>query len=207
MTPLVFLDTETTGLHPDRQVWEVGMIRRDDDGERELQFFVDVDLSNADPFGLSVGRFYQRHPTGKFVSGGEVSPEVYYESNPRDNGHIVGKHQAAKVVASWTHGAHIVGAVPSFDTISLDALLRKHEHIPAWHYHLIDVENLAIGWLAGQRAGGYELRDEAGDLTPPWDSRKLAAALGLPPQPEEDKHTALGDARWAMALYDRVMGT
>jgi hypothetical protein len=62
MTPLVFLDTETTGVHPAREVWEIGMIRRDDEGEREIQFFVDVDLSLADPFGLSIGKFYERHP-------------------------------------------------------------------------------------------------------------------------------------------------
>lgn len=56
MTPLCFIDTETTGVHPDRQVWEVAMIRRQDGREQEVTFFVDVDLALADPFGLKVGR-------------------------------------------------------------------------------------------------------------------------------------------------------
>lgn len=30
--PLCFLDTETDGLHDDRQVWEVAAVRRDPDG-------------------------------------------------------------------------------------------------------------------------------------------------------------------------------
>jgi hypothetical protein len=95
-----------------------------------MQFFVDVDLSEADPFGLTVGRFYERHPTGMFLANGSVSADNYYESSRWDNSQIVGKHQAAKVVASWTHGAHIIGAVPNFDTETLDTLLRRHQHLP-----------------------------------------------------------------------------
>jgi len=201
MTPLVFLDTETTGVHPARQVWEVGMIRRDDAGEREIGFFVDVDLAEADPFGLSVGRFYERHPYGRYLSG--RSPDPFVEIT--HDGEFLRPRDAAHEVATWTHGAHVIGAVPSFDTVSLDALLREHQLIGAWHYHLVDVENLAVGYLAGQRKAGLAQRDEAGDLAPPWDSRQLAAALGVV-QPEQDKHTALGDARWAKALFDTVLG-
>lgn len=196
MTPLVFLDTETTGVHPGRQVWEIGMIRRDDDGESELQFYVEVDLSEADPFGLSVGKFYERHPQGRWLSDRMTVP-----ADPEP----CRVHLAAELVAQWTHGAHVIGAVPSFDTISLDALMRDHGLLPAWHYHLTCVETLALGYLAGQRAAGHQLRDEAGDLQPPWKSRDLAAAVGVI-QREEDMHTALGDARWARAIYDKVLG-
>ena len=28
-TPLVFIDTETDGLHPGRKAWEIALIRRD----------------------------------------------------------------------------------------------------------------------------------------------------------------------------------
>jgi hypothetical protein len=38
----------------------------------------------------------------------------------------------------------------------LDRMLRAHKLIPAWHYHLIDVENLAFGWLAGQAAASEQ---------------------------------------------------
>ena len=79
MTPIVFIDTETTSLRPDRKAWEVAMIRRadlDDVGD-ETSFFIhtdDIDLPNADPFSLNVGRFWDRHPgvTGDRVVGFDV---------------------------------------------------------------------------------------------------------------------------------------
>lgn len=193
-TPIVALDTETTGVHPERQVWEIGMIRRDDDGQRETQFYVDVDLDQADPFGLSVGRFYERHPLGRYVSGRDDAPAP---ARPQ--------RLAAIEVARWTHGAHVVGAVPNFDTEVLSSLLRAHGAIPAWHYHLIDVETLAVGYLHAQAVefpGSRAADFVAGGL--PWDSDDLTAALDLDPVPEDERHTALGDARWAMRIYDAV---
>jgi hypothetical protein len=52
---LVFLDTETTGLHCDRRPWEIAIIRRDRDGPSRLLLCVDIedlDLPTADPIGL-----------------------------------------------------------------------------------------------------------------------------------------------------------
>lgn len=201
MTPIVFLDTETTGVHPDRKVWEVAMIRRDGSEQNELTFMVGVeDLSAADPFGLNVGRFYERHPRGRLLSGPGLS------SDDGDRG-LMSRARAAEYVAQWTHGAHIVGAVPNFDTEVLGALLREHRLLPMWHYHLIDVENLAVGWLwrkvAENVAAGY-----LGSILPtlPWDSEEISRACGVEPAPPEERHTALGDARWAMRLYDAITG-
>ena len=39
----------------------------------------------------------------------------------------------------------------------------------------------------------------------PWKSDDLSAALGIKVS-DEDRHTALGDARWARAIYDAVTG-
>lgn len=196
MTALCFIDTETTGVHPNRQVWEIAMIRREEGIEdRELSFFVDVDLSEADPFGLSVGRFYERHPHGQFLSS---------QSAPK---RAVSRAQAAERVATWTHGAHLVGAVPNFDAETLAPLLRAHGMIPAWHYHLIDVEALAVGFLAGLAAAPIQII-ETGRPQPvalPWNSDDLSRACGVEPASEEERHTALGDARWAMRLYDAIV--
>lgn len=202
--PLCFIDTETTGVHPDRQVWEVAMICRDDKGEEETTFFVDVDLSQADPFGLKVGRFYDRHPYGQFLSG------LDNDNTPR----AWSPKQAAEIIACWTHGAHIVGAVPNFDTETLAPLLRDHGYLPAWHYHLIDVEALAVGYLAHlEQANMAALREVDPNVqfkpslaTPPWTSDTVSRALNVEPASEDERHTALGDARWAMRLYDAVMG-
>lgn len=214
MTPIVFLDTETDGVHPGRKVWEVAMIRRDDAGRRETSFFVDIDLSTADPFGLKVGRFYERHPLGRQLSAAysndHAASPVWESADWRERNGIPRIAAAAMRVARWTHGAHIVGAVPNFDTEVLATLLRANGLTPSWHYHLIDVEALAVGWING--VGMQAVNDgviAAADLTktaPPWKSDDLSRAVGVEPPAEDERHTALGDARWAMRLYDAITG-
>lgn len=206
--PIVFLDTETDGIAPGRKVWEVAMIRRDENGERETSFFVEIDLSTADPFGLKVGRFYDRHPLGRVLSG---LAEREWDSD----GSYYTDVRAAHTVARWTHGAHIVGAVPNFDTEVLANLLREHGLTPAWHYHLIDVEAFAFGWLRGRLAVARSTPNQAANtpydvdpavLTLPWHSEEISRACGVEPPSAEERHTALGDARWAMRLFDRITG-
>jgi hypothetical protein len=191
-TPLCFLATETDGLHSGRQAWDIAIIRRDPDGtQTEHQFFVEIDLSTADPKGLRIGKFYDRHPIGRHIAHRDSWSVPSFERVDHKSA-----RDAAFAVAQLTHGAHIVGAVPSFDTDTLDPLLRRHGLIPAWHYHLIDIEVLALGYLAATR-------NEV--IHPPYRSDDLTLALGLDPAPPEDRHTALGDARWAMRMYDAVM--
>lgn len=206
--PIVFLDTETTGVQPDRLAWEVAMIRRDGDCQDEITFMVDIDLSDADPFGLRVGRFYERHPYGMYLSGRVPDPFVAV----KDDDQFLRPRDAAEAVARWTHGAHIVGAVPNFDTEVLGRLLRAEKLLPAWHYHLVDVENLAVGYLAGRRAEWVAATDEPGSQSPwpltppPWSSEDLSRLCGVEPAGPDERHTALGDARWAMRLYDAITG-
>jgi len=115
----------------------------------------------------------------------------------------------AEALARILDGAHLVGAVPSFDAAFLEPFLRRHGQAACWHYHLIDVEALAVGYLAGRwtqaRADG--MAAEAGPFVVPmpWDSDALSSAIGIAVS-DEDKHTALGDARWAKAMYDAVLG-
>jgi hypothetical protein len=212
--PLVFIDTETTGLHPERRAWEIAMIRTDENGHSKgCSFFLgDVDLSRADLRGLHVGGFYDRHPlfNGQHTnhSGAERS---WYSANPF-GGHadyrILSEAQAARHVEKWTRGAHLVGAVPSFDAETLSGLLRHHHLVPSWHHHLIDVEALALGYLRAQltfapAADVIDLPTDVADL--PWSSDDLSRAIGVEP-PTDERHTAMGDARWAKAIYERVMG-
>jgi hypothetical protein len=192
VAPLAFLDTETDGVHPGRRLWEIAIIRREPDGrETEWQAFVEIDLSTANPFGLRVGRFYDRHPLGRYLAG--LEPELDY---PGRTPAYTTAYDVTRSVARLTHGAHLVGAVPSFDAEVLDTLLRAHGLVPAWHYHLICAEVLAVGALA---AKGLH-------FPPPYGSNELTEALDIEPAAEEDRHTALGDARWAMRMYDAVMG-
>lgn len=185
MTRLVFIDTETTSLRPDRRAWDIGLIVREPgQPDVEHQWFVpiwELDLGNADPFALRIGRFYERHPQ---MNGAE--PNLFDD-----------ECDVLQEVEALTRGAHLVGAVPNFDAEVLATRMREHGIAPSWHYHLIDVEAMAVGWLA---------REATRPLPLPWNSDDLTSLLDLPPIPEGERHTALGDARWARSIYDRVTG-
>ena len=213
MTPICAAGIGPTSLRPDRRAWDIALIRRDDEGERRVQFFIELDaldLPNADPFSLNVGRFWERHPQAVKLRAGT---SIFCEDNElwsawaNDKivdvpaGSVVDVVTAAHIVAAVTHGAHLVGAVPNFDAEVLAALLRDNGLTPSFHYHLIDVEALAVGWLcAWDRADG-----EPG-IRPPWRSDDLSTALGVPPPDDATRHTALGDAAWALAIYDHITG-
>jgi hypothetical protein len=168
------------------------MIRRDEGQQDEISFFIhDLDLRNADLMSLRIGRFYDRHPN---YLGEHNVPDVADVKV----GDCLCSWDAAGLVENWTRGAFIVGAVPNFDTEVLARLLRKNGFLEAWHYHLRDIEAMAIGYLAGQ---GLEFIPGAD-----WKSDDLSKACGVEPPNDEERHTALGDARWVMRWYDAIMG-
>lgn len=158
-SPLVFVDTETTSLAPNRRAWEVAMIRVEPDADtltgRGLSFFIsDVDLAHADQQALAVGRFYDRHP--RYAEPAD-RPGVATGSNYDSRlsalaraGTLRTENQAALTVEHMTRGAQLVGFNPGFDAEVLSAMLRHHHLVPAWHYHPIDVKALAAGFLLAQ---------------------------------------------------------
>jgi hypothetical protein len=176
--PLAFVDTECTGLDPDRhEIWEVGLIVPADGtwsgpvpagGWYEQSWQLPVDLARADPIALNIGRFHDRRVLA---------------------GKLTRLDRFARDFARLTHGRHLVGAVVSFDAERLWKLLRANGQCPMWHYHLVDVEALAAGKVG---------------MAPPWDSNDLSLAVGVDPA-DFERHTALGDAKWARSLYEAVM--
>ena len=199
MTAVCAVDVETDGVHPARRPWEIAMIRRDELGERAVSFFVEIDLSSADPFGLRIGRFYERHPLGRWISG--LDREFVEPSSIR-----ISLDRGAALRSPVEPRRH-VGAVPNFDTEVLAALLHTYGLTPGWHYHLCDVEAMAVGWIAHKATAVREQHPEI-NLKPgprlPWDSDDLSRALGVEPPGDEERHTALGDARWALRLFDAI---
>lgn len=185
--PVCFVDTETTGLDPERhEIWEVGLILPD--GTEHL-WQLPVDLARADPIALNIGRFHERRVVAAMTryTNGDATWRVDTE-------------RFARLFAGLTRGLHLAGAVVSFDAERLWRLLRANGECPMWHYHLIDVEALAAGWLRGS------LKPTLWEVArPPWKSDDLSRAVGVEPD-DFDRHTALGDARWARALYLAVMG-
>lgn len=203
---LAFVDTETTGLDPVRhEVWEVALIlRKPGRPDEELLWQLPVNLARADLIALNIGRFHERR-----WPAAATDPELGWRS-PEQAAALNGKWRRSggdtcvneQDMTEWaarfmnlTWGAHIVAAVPDFDSRRLGDLLLRHGATPAWHYHLVDVETLAAGYLAGSGQASAQ---------PPWESDDLATALGVDVA-EEDRHTALGDARMARAIYDRVL--
>lgn len=174
---LVFLDIECMGLDQFAPVWEFAAVRRYADGtQQEYHCFIDHDpvlwLSDLpDAFRKDYQNRYR----------------------PAD---ALTTSKAADLIWNATVDAHVVGAVPSFDTERLMYILLRAGCTKApWHYHLIDVENLAVGYLAAK-----------GVLPPmPWKSDQLSAAIDVDPGLFK-RHTALGDVLWCMAQYDAVMG-
>lgn len=173
--PVVFVDTETLGLDPDyNPIWEVALITPDG---QEHEWFLRVsprDVALAHPKALEIGRFDERYDNGKATDHGPFCHRF------RD----------------LTAGCHLAGAVVSFDEERLRRLFWRNGYGVEWHYHLIDVEALAVGYLAGVEFGAR--------MAPPWKSEELSRAVNVDPE-DFDRHTALGDARWAKAIYEAVM--
>jgi len=174
--PIIFVDIESTGLDLDRhEVWDIALIEAD--GTEHEWHVKPRDLSEASPDALRITRYYERAATWyRGSAGGWEEEEI-----------------VASLVVLLTAGKHLVGAVPSFDAAFLTKFLRRRGYVPAWHYHLVDVEALVAGRLR---------------LEPPWDTKELARLIGVDSGlPEYEKHTAIGDARWAKAMYEAVFSS
>lgn len=190
MTTLAFVDTETTGLDADEhEVWEVGLVLADSDdpatGIKQRQWLLDASPAKGNPISLSISGFHERHPKGwKLLR--EAEPNNY-----------TNRLSFAIEFGRLTYGAHLIGAVPSFDEERLRKLLLARGFSPGWHYHPIDIEAMAAGWLYGQNL-------HPGDF--PLKSDELSRACGVEPPLEEHRHTALGDARWVHRWYCALVG-
>lgn len=175
MAKLCFIDIETTSLRYDRRAWEVALIHYTPRGEVVEDTFLihddHLDLGNADPVSLRIGRFYERHPR----YSGDMSVTLWHEGD------------AMQEIERLTRGAHLAGAVPSFDAETLAGRMRAHGICPSWHHRLRCVESLTCGFL-GREVGGL---------------KACAEALGIAVNPAAE-HTALGDARTARAIWDHV---
>ncbi|GIH95291.1 hypothetical protein ACFFMN_23310 [Planobispora siamensis] len=201
--PLVFTDTETTGLtrpylEGGRIIWEYAHIYRYPNGiEEREQMFLDLDDLPFDPLAddldpeirraLEVGHFYDRHPQlvggdAPVVSAAQMANRISVWFAPDAD------------IPAWDPARPVlVGCVPSFEDLGLADLLIRNRHITSeapWHYRLVCAENLMAG----------RLRAPAG-----WRVHDLAARLGLDVGAYA-LHTAMGDATFARDAYDAVMG-
>ena len=162
-----------------RRAWEIALIRRDHLGQTETHFFVGIDIRDSNPDALSIGRFWDRHPPD---ARWPVSRRCPIQVN------LLTQHDAAKEVMRWTFGAHLVGAIPSFDAEIFARMLRSNGYLPSWHHQLYCIESIVAGSF-GRPVGGL---------------RACAEAVGVT-VPDGAEHTAMGDARTVAEIWDVVM--
>lgn len=184
MRSIVFMDTETTGLGPDEHIWEFAAMRRDETGpETFYHCFVQHNLNRAaklpDEFRADHDARYNPNSAVDLQEFVDVLLEVFADR------------------------PHVIGAVPSFDTTRLAKILAKFGYEPPWHYHLHDVETLALGYLKGRAVMGDRDAEEFLEGPSVDHSDSLSRALGVDPE-KFNRHTACGDVEWIAAQYDAI---
>lgn len=172
---IVFLDTETTNLYPQGEIWELAYIL---DGEERTYRFKPTKWNEANARALKVGGYYER----------TADWEDHMWDDP--------KWIITQLAAAF-EGRHIVGAVPNFDENFLRDWFVQNGAVLTTHYHLIDIEAMAVGYLL---ARGEEVKL-------PWKSDELSLRCGIEPPSDEERHTALGDARWVKRWFEKISGT
>lgn len=180
MADFVFLDTETLGLDPYAPIWELAAIRVSDEFGIEtdrLHLFVEHD---RDPWLDDLPENFQHDYLKRYDPAKSVSWK-----------------DAAEALVNLMNGRpFMVGAVPSFDAERIARQWLEPLGIERpWHYHLMDIENVVLGWLTARMGVPHA----------PWKSDELSAAIGVNPA-DYPRHTAMGDVRWTMAQWSRVTG-
>lgn len=206
-----YSDTETTSLRnpflfAGRRTWEGAVIRADDNGtaiDAAWLQIIDVDLADAVPESLRIGRFHERFsreegPRGIFGDLGD-GRKVELQG-------VTGA-EAARIIEELTRGAVIAGSNPSFDALNFGQLLQEN-FLPAegWHHHPRDVPNVANGWLRGWRDRGAA---DGGATDEEWSGAsystgRLSEASGV--EVPADRHSAWADAAWCWRWDCKIRG-
>lgn len=229
--PLVYVDTETVTLDPYGDViWEIAAILEDPDKSMTSEWVWQVR-----PDERLMSEFSRPYYEKGFQVPDDVEAMLWSTGrvhNMGEPGLPMTRASVAEMFVGLTDGRHVVGAVPDFDTWRMRFFVEKWAPKTAlhWHYHLRDVENLAVGWLLGiekgrelerkaqlqfedalRQRGGLPARD-ASDSRPDWlepdgswESDNLYKAVGIDPS-KYARHTALGDCRLNRDIYRAIAG-
>ncbi|NIK55052.1 hypothetical protein [Kribbella shirazensis] len=187
--PILFVDLETTSVREPwlpggRQIWQLAVIRREDDGrETPYNRFITVeelDLSVATEQALEISRF-RRHPS----LAGSV-----------DN--VCTGREAAELMVELTSDQPLwIGAAPWMDAVDVLHLMHVNGLVPSdaadvpWDFRLVCV----ISQLLGRT-----------NLPPTADVGEMAALVGVD-QSAYAIHDAMADAFFVRDVYDALRAT
>lgn len=187
--PIVSLDTETLGLAVHHPIWELALIRREPDrAQVEHHWFVQHEAADLGDLPESFRTDYEtRYDAHAAIRTRDLAVILRHLLRPIDGQRPI-----------------FIGSNPSFDAERIGYQIA--DDLPGlWHYRAVDVATLTAGYLYGRAAARGIRMDRAGAARAlPWKSDHLAERLGIHVSP--GRHTALGDARWALDLWDVVTG-
>lgn len=203
----VALDTETTGLDASLHgPWEVAVVS--EEGE-EWCWELPVHLGFADSYSLSVGGYYDRAEKERLTGPLETYGLKYLQTSsqpiaervvhPSAGEGPMYMREAIEEIHAVLRNRIVVCSNPHFDCKMLSPLFTEAS-LPAepWYYHPADIKSIAWGVLVGEGALGDTRLDGRSDAM-------IDAAVGEAGwSGQHDRHTALGDARWA-ASFLRMM--
>ncbi len=182
---VAFLDCETTGLDPDiHPVWEVGLIV----GGEEYHWFVDIgEFARLDPAAEAINGFDDRYDPEAATPAWSVASQMHALLD----GHV------------------IVGANPMFDLVRIGRWWQELGWQVPWHYRPICIESVLYGLNLGvaralERSNWETTNVRSVDVDVPWRASELYERVTGLTCPEEDLHTALGDARFVQRLWEWI---
>lgn len=176
-SPILILDTETLGLDIEAPVWEVAAIR------------IDPVLGPRHELELLVS-----HDPGDWVETLPTSFQEDYRSRFDFEKAYAPEHVADRIAYMARGGAIVMGSKPSFDVDRIEKL-DPSVKMP-WHHHPLDIPTLVHGYLCGK--GVFP--------APPWKSDFLSQMIGVDPR-DFERHTAMGDVKWCLAMWQKVTGS
>lgn len=183
---LISLDLETTGLDPERhQAWEVGLVDLRDNAEYWFEFPV-RNLRDAEAGALRVNDYYENNSVPEGVDWGLATGVAASPDAPNTNATGYKLDTLAYLLARLTTGKTLLGAAVHFDARFLGDLIRYYGSAPAWSHRFLDLGSWAAGVL------GYDR---------PLSTNELAGSV----VPNDDAHSALGDARWNVDVYRNLI--
>lgn len=204
--PICFIDCETTALGPLARPWEIAVIRRDP-GEPDVEHVWHVAYSTetlppgTNPDALTIGGWWKRGSDPNWL----FTTHAGGEDGEQDD--VVIGRGAEWAIAPLVHavldGAVLLGVGVHFDAAVLAAMFGRHGlSTEPWHYAIVDLKAATWGQLLV--ANGFAGVPQPEGLNLPMRSESLAGVLDVVPPLEEERHTALGDARWAARWFDAL---